>query len=122
MARRRCVFVALLLVVVSGCSREAVPAELIGRWTSDDQRYADRSLEITDQQVIFGTGGGMRMVYRAKGVDQETDPVGTLYQLYYDAPGEVERTLQVRLPMPGRLRIENHSELWTRAAAPSAGG
>ena len=122
MARGRGVLVALVFGAAIACAREGVPTELIGRWTSNDPRYADRSLEIGAEQLAFGVGSGMRMVYRVKGVEHDSDPVGTFYQVFYDAPGEEERTLQVRLPMPGRLRIENHSELWTRAAAPSAGG
>jgi hypothetical protein len=113
---------ALVLVVALGCAREPVPTELIGRWTSDDPRYADRVLEIGAEQIAFGVGSGMRMAYRTKGMERELDPAtGTLYRLYYDAPGEPERALLVRLATPGRLRIDNHSEVWTRAAS-SAGG
>ena len=114
---------ALALVAAFACAREPVPAELIGRWTSDDARYADKALEIDAQRLAFGIGSGMRMTYRMQGVERETDAAtGTLYHLYYDAPGEPERTLRVRVPSPGRLLIDNHSELWTRAGAPSAGG
>jgi hypothetical protein len=116
------VAVALALVAALGCVREAVPTELIGRWTSDDPRYADRALEIGAEQLAFGVGPGMRMTYRLQGVEREADPTGTLYRIFYDGNGEPEQALVLRLPSPGRLRIENHNELWTRAAAPSAGG
>jgi hypothetical protein len=123
MASGRCVPVVLVLLAALACAREAVPTDLIGRWTSDDPRYLDRSLEITTEQVSFGVSGATRMAYRVQGIEREVDPAtGTLYRIYYDAPGEPERALQLRLPTPGRLRIENHSELWTRAGAPRAGG
>jgi hypothetical protein len=122
MAKGRGLRVALALVAALGCAREAVPTELIGRWTSDDPRYADRSLEIGTEQLAFGVGSGMRMTYRVQGVERESDPTGTLYRVFYDGAGEPERALVLRLPSPGRLRIDNHNELWTRAAAPSAGG
>ena len=123
MARGRGLPVLVAFVAALGCAREAVPTELIGRWTSDDPRYVERSLEIGAKQVAFGVGPGTRMTYRAKGIEREVDTAtGTLYRVYYDAPGEPERALQVRLPTQGRLRIENHSELWTRESAPGAGG
>jgi hypothetical protein len=121
MAKGRGLRVALALVATLGCVREAVPTELIGRWTSDDPRYADRALEIAADQLTFGVGPGMRMSYRVQGVEREADPIGTLYRVFYDGDGEPEQALVLRLPSPGRLRIDNHSELWTRAAAPSAG-
>jgi hypothetical protein len=123
MAKGRGLRIALALAAALGCAREAVPTELIGRWTSDDPRYAERALEIGVEHVAFGVGPGTRMSYRLRGIERETDAAtGTLYRVFYDAPGEPERALQLRLPTPGRLRIENHNELWTRADAPSAGG
>jgi hypothetical protein len=110
-------------MAVLGCAREAVPTELIGRWTSDDPRYAERSLEIGTDQIAFGVDAGIRVTYRMQGIEHEADAeAGTLYRLYYDAPGEPERELRVRVPAPGHLRIENHSELWTRAGARVMGG
>jgi hypothetical protein len=123
MAKRRGLPVVVAFVAALACARESVPTELIGRWTTDDPRYAARSLEIGAERVAFGVDAGIRMNYRARGVEREVDPAsGTLYRVYYDAPGEPERALQVRLPTPGRLRIENHGELWTREGVPSAGG
>jgi hypothetical protein len=110
-------------VATLACARDDVPSELIGRWTSDDPRYADRSLEIGTETVAFGAEGGTRIVYRAQGIEREIDAgTGTIYHLYYDAAGDSERELRVRIPTPGHLRIDNHSELWTRAGAPSTGG
>lgn len=123
MARGRRLPVLLAFVAALACAREDVPTELIGRWTTDDSRYADRPLEIEAERISFGIGPGTRMTYRVQGIEREVDAAtGTLYRVYYDAPGEPERALQLRLPTPGRLRIENHSELWTREGAPSAGG
>jgi hypothetical protein len=123
MARGRELSVAFALTAVLACAREGVPSELIGRWTSDDPRYADRSLEIGAETIAFDSGGGMRSAYRMQGVELEVDAgTGTLYRLYYDAAGNPENELRVRVPNPGQLRLDNHSELWTRTGAPSAGG
>ena len=123
MAKGRGLCVALVLAAALGCAREAVPTELIGRWTSDDPRYANRALEIGTEQIAFGVDAGIRVAYRVQGIEREADAeAGTLFRLHYDAPGEPERELRVRLPAPGRLRIDNHSELWTRAGTPATGG
>jgi hypothetical protein len=123
MARGRGLLVAFALTATFGCGREGVPTELIGRWTSDDPRYADRALEIGAETISFGAGDGMRTAYRMQGVEREVDAgTGTLYRLYYDAAGSPEHELRVRVPTSGQLHIDNHSELWTRAGAPGTGG
>ena len=123
MAKGRGLCAAVVLAAALGCAREAVPVELIGRWTSDDPRYAARALEIGTEQIAFGVDAGLRVTYRAQGIEREADAeAGTLYRLYYDAPGEPERELRLRLPAPGQLHIDNHGELWTRAGAPAATG
>ena len=122
MARGRGLLVACLVATVLGCAREAVPVELIGRWTSDDPRYADRSLEIGAETIAFGAGDGMRTTYRMQGIEREVDAgTGVLYRLFYDAAGSPELELRVQLPIPGKLRIDNHSELWARAGASTGG-
>jgi hypothetical protein len=124
MAKGRSLPVLLAFVAALACAREAVPQELIGRWGSDDPRYADRPLDISTEHVVFGVGPGGRIKYLVRGVEREPDSAtGTLYRLYYyDFPGEPERTLELRLPQPGQLQIGSRSELWTREGAPSSGG
>ena len=123
MARGRGLLVACLVAGALGCMREGVPSELIGRWTSDDVRYADRALEIGAETIKFGSGEGSSTTYRVQGVEREVDAgTGTLYRLHYDAAGAPEQELRVAFPAPGRLRIDNHSELWTRSSASRTGG
>jgi hypothetical protein len=123
MAKGRSLPVLLVFLAALACAREDVPPELIGRWTTDDSRYADRSLEITADRIIFGVGPGGRISYFTQGVEREVDAEdGTLYRVYYDLPGEAERTLDVRLQQPGELRIESRSQIWTRQQASSAKG
>ena len=123
MARGRGLLVACLVAGALGCMRDGVPSELIGRWTSADPRYADRALEIGAETIAFGADDGMRTTYRVQGIEREVDAgTGTLlYRLYYDAAGSPERELRVQLPLPGKLRIDNHSELWARAGASTGG-
>jgi hypothetical protein len=113
----------LLAIFALACTREAVPPELLGRWGSDDPRYADRSLEIGTEKVAFGVGPGGRIAYAVQGVERESEAAtGTIYRLYYDVPGEPERTLELRLAGPGQLTIGSRSELWTRRGTSTIGG
>jgi hypothetical protein len=122
MAKGRSLPVLLAFVTALACAREDVPPELLGRWTTDDLRYADRSLEISAERISFGVGPGGRISYFVESIERESDPTnGTLYRVYYALPGESERTLEVRLPQPGQLRIENRSQIWMRQGAPTAG-
>jgi hypothetical protein len=45
-----------------------------------------------------------------------------VFHLHYDYAGDAERELRLRLPRSGLLRIDNHSEVWTRSGASSTGG
>jgi hypothetical protein len=124
MARGRGLCAVLVLTAALGCAREAVPAELIGRWTSDDPRYAGRSLSIGVERISFGLEAGAQDVYRAQGVERDTeaDPAqGPVYRLYYDAAGEPERELRLRVAGPDRLEIENHAGVWSRATVVTGG-
>jgi hypothetical protein len=118
MAKGRSLPALLAFLAALACAREQVPPELIGRWTTDDPRYADRALEIGTVRISFGTGPGQRETYFVQGIERESEPeLGTLYRLYYDLPGESERTLELRVPQANQLRIENRSQLWTRQHA-----
>jgi hypothetical protein len=124
MARGRGLCAVFVLTAALGCAREGVPAELIGRWASDDPRYAGRSLSIGTERISFGVEAGAQLVYRARGIerDSDADPAqGTLYRLYYDAPGEPERELRLRVAGPDRVEIENHAGVWTRATVVTGG-
>jgi hypothetical protein len=114
MANRRAACALLALSILLGCAREAVPSELIGVWTSDDPRYADKSLSITAEQIAFGVDAGIRVNYRLQGIEREGEGDDTTFRLFYDAPGEPERELGVSVAGPDLLQIDNHGEPWKR--------
>ena len=104
---------------------EAVPTELIGRWMSDDPRYADRALEIEEGgESRSASVPGMHMTYQVQGIEREEGchQRHALPPLLRRRRASPSARCSCELPTPGRLRIDNHSELWTRATAPGAGG
>ena len=100
----RFVALAALVALAAGCSDppEPVPTELLGTWRSTHERYRDRTFEIREDAVLFGTGehkapafhrivtaehleesaGGAtqkwRLVYRDK--DSGTDSIELVYR------------------------------------------
>jgi hypothetical protein len=114
MARRRAAFAVLAFAIGLGCAREAVPRELIGLWTTDDPRYAGKSLSIGAEQITFGVDAGIRIDYQLLGIEREGEGADTTVVLVYDAPGEPVRELRVRIAGPDLLQIDNHGEPWKR--------
>lgn len=122
--RSRCL-VALLLptllcAAIAACTDRQVPAELVGRWVSEDPRYAGRSLEIRWQLVKLGIDANTSQVFVIRDVESEASAEGpTRYVLHYDDEEGTDQALRLELvpgPPPG-LRLENHSELWVREDA-----
>lgn len=50
---------AVFLATGNGCSNDPVVyKELIGTWITDEEQYENRYITISNELVIFGTGGG----------------------------------------------------------------
>lgn len=119
---------AALLVAVGvaalACSEKAVPEALLGRWASDDPRYQGRSLVVLPNTLEIGQGEGRSEIVAIDSIESEVGiEGGTLYVIRYRSPYGDEQSLRlVVLPgSPASLRIENHSELWTRRDGGDAG-
>ena len=74
---------ALLLTVGYGCSNSAnVSSELQGTWTRNEKQYEDRYIEIKDELVIFGTGGGAPNLFFIKNTRKKENNGIREYELY----------------------------------------
>lgn len=57
---RDTLIVLLLSLAVASCQGKTVPDSIIGRWVTDDDRYAECALEIEAMSIVFFTSeGGM---------------------------------------------------------------
>jgi hypothetical protein len=103
---------------VLGCSPEANPAPLLGTWTSDDARFAGRSLEIHPQWIRFMEGQKELGAIRIRRVTQEGSGEGPVrFEIEgADRDGQ-ETTLSLELQRrPAELlRLETQREPWRRA-------
>ena len=79
----------VLALLATGCAEEmTLPEELIGTYTTSDPRYADRYLEMTADEVVFGLGAAGSSRHLIKSVLREEDQEGkTLYTLAYAGDG-----------------------------------
>lgn len=81
------VLLAVLLAPRLG-SGTGVPAELSGRWTTDDPRYADRALIITDSTVAFYMGDDPIAVHEIRRTTSKPGEFGGVqYDIEYRTDG-----------------------------------
>ncbi len=105
----------------AGCSRpnpRLLPKEIEGVWTTDDPRYADRFLELSQAFVIVVTG--RRDAPRVEWVDKvQTSPSTsrTTYRISStDRSGEngEELTIFFSAANGGEIRFPNQKAVWRR--------
>ena len=110
---------AVVLVPRIG-SGSGIPAELSGRWTTDDPRYADRSLVITDSTVAFYMGDEPIGVHEVTRTHTEPGEFGGVrYDIEYDGDGGTQLLSVVyEASPPGILRLRNQLDMeWTKVGS-----
>src|SRR3989304_9747026 len=85
---RALVAVLIFFIIILGCESKkiaAVPENLIGVWETSDPTYADRTFEITRNEVIFQTGEQTFNTYSIKSIEMEKAPgeKDNLYTINY---------------------------------------
>jgi hypothetical protein len=84
-AERALVGLLIFLIIILGCESKkiaAVPENFIGVWGTSDPTYADRTFEITRNQVIFQTGENTFNTYSIKSIEMEKGFPGVEHNLY----------------------------------------
>ncbi|MEE9270399.1 MAG: hypothetical protein V3V49_09065 [Candidatus Krumholzibacteria bacterium] len=118
MQKRKLQMAVMALVFLAGCKQAvSVPDLLIGEWRTEAPKYADRSLVITSDQLIFGTGNGNVDVKRIVRVDELREEQGISYTIYYGNPGEPEYRLILCYEERGGgvIRLKNQNQIeWTK--------
>lgn len=76
----------VLVMALSGCGPEklaAVPAELVGRWTTDYDQYTDRYIELQPNVVRFGTGEDTFVEHTVLRLEREEKEGVMEYTVFY---------------------------------------
>ena len=120
--RNLCIALALLVALPNvGCSRKnprVLPKELEGVWSTDDPRYADRILELSQAFVIVVTGNhdAPRVEWIDK-VDMSPSTSGTAYKISSTerSAGTAEQmTILFNPANGGEIRFPNQKAVWKR--------
>ncbi|MDX1494251.1 MAG: hypothetical protein R3253_09340, partial [Longimicrobiales bacterium] len=90
------------------------PSAIVGRWATDDPRYADRAFVIDDEAFHLEVGRDSILSYRLAEIRLFETPDFNRYVLtYYTREGEAEQ--EFRLSPDGALRLKNPPDVvWTR--------
>ena len=90
------------------------PDELLGTWTTDDSRYADRYLTFTRDRLTLGLGSEGRLSYPIESIRVDVGAVHREYAVTYEGDGD-EETMEVFVYDDGLLRLKNPSDIqWRR--------
>lgn len=109
---RTSLFLASCLAALAACSSrktEPLPGDLIGVWTTDTPRYRDRYLELREDAIVFGTGGGKFETYRIVDVYSVRKGPERLYEVGY-VVSERDRATISFYYANGILRLKNQEK------------
>ena len=115
----RLVLVLLLVGAVSGCRGallESVPDELVGVWKTTSPRYEDRFFEISEDLIVFGTGGRNTEAHPILSIREALEDERLLYAISYEsAEGEEYGFFFYYDPAgSGVIRFKNQQDMaWT---------
>ncbi len=86
----RCAVVAALALLVYAHFKPRhvrMPSELVGTWVTTGNQYADRSLEIGQESISFGTGPGSVTTGFVEDIESSPADGKVLYTISYSADG-----------------------------------
>lgn len=104
-------------VAALGCAEPVEPPDLIGVWRTDAEPYRDRSFEVQDAWIVFGTGGHGSASHPREGTECVAQGEGSLLcTLYYRTPDGSRTRLRLvyEAGPPESVRFENRGQVWLR--------
>lgn len=102
------------LVGRGGPRIEFPPDELVGTWSTDDPRYADRGITISEDDLRLEMGSDGQATYPIEAIHVEVADVHRMYTIHY-LDGDDELSMDIFVFNDGSLRLRNPSEVrWTR--------
>jgi hypothetical protein len=97
-----------------------IPDALTGTWATQEPRYADRGLGITDSTITLHVGGGAQVTHAIRRVRGETEDGIRRFEIEYADPDGALTVVVFWDPLEGTLRLENPAEVvWRKAAQPA---
>ena len=69
----------IFLTLHCGKTKDAFPQKLLGKWTTEAERYQDRYIEFRGEMIIFGTGDDTPNIFFTREVKQKRNGAGNEY-------------------------------------------
>lgn len=118
---RHGVFLAVMICLICACEDppSPPPEQILGGWVTDAPSHRDRTFEIRDDAVVFGTGKwSSSRLHILIGVEerpsvQNWDVYTIRYREYDGSIGALE--VHYRSTPKNMLRFANRQEIWTRS-------
>ena len=89
-----------------------MPAELVGTWVTTSGPYADRSLEIGQESITFGTGPGTETTGFVDNIERLPETGKTLYTISYSSDGMPGKISLYYAPSEGEtIRLKNQEQI-----------
>jgi hypothetical protein len=86
---------------------------------TDEARYADRFLALTETAIIFGVGEGRREVYQIFKVTTAEEGPPSRHVFHYNANEGGKLSLEITYT-PGEeetIQLQNNKSIWKKSAA-----
>jgi hypothetical protein len=115
------VLAAILMALLGSCESASTPppVDILGVWMTDAPRHRDRSFEVREDAVVFGTGRfSAPQLYTLVRVEPRPDSVGwKVCRLFYrERDGTVsEIDLEYTAQPKPTLRFFDRKEVWFRS-------
>ncbi len=105
------------LLVIQCDEPDPLPDALVGRWVTEEPKYADRFFELTKNVVVFGKGYEYLDIRRIRRVVESQTSGGALYSITYanDKGKEYRFSFYYEPKDGGVIRFKNQMQIkWTK--------
>jgi hypothetical protein len=105
-----------LMVAAGGCIGEEFPTQLIGTWVATSPSHQGRSIEISEEHVIFSSDESHSIFYTIHGVESRKLEERLEYTIEYRGVGSDSRRITLRLSDgdPVAIELANQDGIWVR--------
>jgi hypothetical protein len=107
---RHCISIVILLGLIgilTSCAEKnaKLDPEIMGKWVTDDSVYSDRSIEISRDMLILGTGTGPPGAFLIKNVKLTDLADGRVYFLKCETSDGDELNFEFRLETRENVKV-----------------
>jgi len=121
MTTLRTTVIILMALVCAGCNRNdsrMLPRQLEGTWTTDDPRYQDRFMDLSQAFVIIGTSRydapSVQLIDKVEVEARGSDTVLTVYSTDHSQSAHYQMAIQFSPANGGEIRFKNQTQVWRR--------